>query len=172
MKSPTGLFPALLSLSLTAFAVAQTAPPPPLPSESRQFDFWIGDWEVTTPEGKPDGSNRIESIANGAGLLENWTGYPQPGGGSGKSLNTYNAAKKQWQQFWVGSGGGVLELAGALVNGNMVLQGEHEMHGQPLLERITWTPKADGSVRQLWEQSTDGGKTWQIAFDGTYRRKK
>jgi hypothetical protein len=35
--------------------------------------------------------------------------------------------------------------------------------------RITWTPHPDGSVRQLWEQSTDEGKTWQVAFDGLYR---
>jgi hypothetical protein len=23
-------------------------------------------------------------------------------------------------------------------------------------------------VRQVWESSTDGGKTWTVAFDGTY----
>ena len=172
MKSPPGLFPALLSLSLTAFAVAQTAPQPALPPESRQFDFWVGDWEVTTPDGKPAGTNKIEPVSNGAGLLENWQGDGQTGGGSGKSLNTYNAGKKQWQQFWVGSGGGVLELAGGMVDGRMVLKGEHEVRGQRTLERITWTPGADGSVRQLWDQSTDGGKTWQVVFDGTYRRKK
>jgi hypothetical protein len=25
-------------------------------------------------------------------------------------------------------------------------------------------------VRQLWETSTDDGKTWTVAFDGIYRR--
>ena len=39
------------------------------------------------------------------------------------------------------------------------------------LNRITWTPNKDGTVRQLWEASTDQGKTWQVAFDGLYRRK-
>ena len=36
-------------------------------------------------------------------------------------------------------------------------------------ERITWTPNADGSVRQHWETSTDDGKTWKTSFDGLYR---
>jgi len=168
----------LLVLSgATAGLSAQTpapvaAPPPaprPLPPESRQFDFWLGEWDVTTPDGKPAGESRIESMANGAGLLENWTGA---GNYLGKSLNAYNLAKKQWQQFWVGTGGGVLELAGGIVEGNMVLVGEHDVRGQHLTEKITWTPNADGSVRQHWEQSTDGGKTWTDAFDGLYRRKK
>ena len=166
------VFPALLALSLGAvFAPAQT-PPLPAPPETRQFDFWIGDWNVTTPDGKPAGTNRIELIANGRGLLENWSGDPAAGGGTGKSLNAWNAAKRQWQQFWVGGGGGVLELAGGFVGGRMVLSGEHAVSGRHVNERITWTPNADGSVRQLWEQSADGGKTWQTVFDGHYAKNK
>jgi hypothetical protein len=38
------------------------------------------------------------------------------------------------------------------------------------LQRITWTPHADGSVAQQWDQSTDAGKTWVIAFEGIYRK--
>lgn len=147
---------------------AQTPPPAPLPLEARQFDFWLGDWEVTNPAGKRAGTNRIESIAGGAGLLENWTGAS---GYAGKSLNAWNAGRKQWQQFWVGSDGGVLELNGGLVDGRMVLTGAHEVRGKHVVEKITWTPNSDGTVRQHWEQSADGGKTWMTAFDGLYRKK-
>lgn len=139
-----------------------------LPPESRQFDFWLGEWDVTNPAGKAAGRSRIEAIAGGAGLLETWTGAT---GYSGRSLNAWNAARKQWQQFWVGSDGGVLELNGGLVDGRMVLTGEHNVRGRHLIERITWTPNADGSVRQHWEQSADAGKTWTTAFDGLYRKK-
>ena len=156
-----------------AALLAQTPPakPPPLPPISHDFDFWLGEWQVTTPDGKPAGTSRIESIAGGYGLLENWTGDPAAGGGNGKSLNCYNAAKQQWQQFWVGSGGGVLELAGGLVDGSMVLSGSRLVRGQALNERITWTPHTDGTVRQFWEQSLNGGKTWRPVFDGLYRKK-
>jgi hypothetical protein len=166
MKSISARLLGLLLL-MTLNASAQT-PPPALPPESRQFDFWLGEWDVANPAGKLAGTNKIESIAAGAGLLENWTGAS---GYTGRSLNAWNAAKKQWQQYWVGSDGGVLELSGGLVDGRMVLAAEHEVSGVRRLERITWTPNADGTVRQHWEQSADGGKTWTTAFDGLYRKK-
>jgi hypothetical protein len=169
MKTPTILVLVGALFSLTAGLTAQPVPAPVLPPESRQFDFWIGDWNVTTPDGQPAGENKIELIAGGAGLLENWS---DADGSSGKSLNAYHAAKKQWQQFWVGSGGSLLELAGTLVDGNMVLTGKHRVRGRQLLERITWTPRSDGTVRQHWEQSADSGKTWKTVFDGLYRKKK
>ena len=163
----------LAAALLWAAASAQTTPPvpPPPPPVNHDFDFWLGEWSVTTPDGKPAGTSRIESMAGGRGLLEHWTGDPAAGGGNGKSLNAFNVAKGQWQQFWIGSGGGVLELAGGLVDGKMVLSGTHVVRGKPLLERITWMPNADGTVRQFWDQSKDGGATWIAVFDGLYRRK-
>jgi hypothetical protein len=44
--------------------------------------------------------------------------------------------------------------------------------GVRLLDRIGWTPHDDGSVRQWWERSEDGGKTWATVFDGRYVRTK
>lgn len=160
MRPRCFLLAALLAMSPSP---AQTPPAPrPVPPETKQFDFWIGEWEVTLPNGKPAGVNTIVPVANGRGLLENWTGAS---GGGGKSLNAYHAVKRQWQQYWVGSDGTVLELVGGLnAQGAMVLS--------DAANRITWTPNADGTVRQFWETTKDGGKTWTVAFDGLYRRKK
>lgn len=157
------------TLAISPFLCAQSQPPA-TPPEARQFDFWVGDWEVTTPDGQKAGENCIEKIAGERGLLENWSDAM---GGSGKSLNAYNVAKKQWQQFWVGNGG-ILELAGGLnEHGEMVLSGETvRPNGRHTTQRITWSPNPDGSVRQHWEQSTDGGLTWATVFDGLYRRKQ
>lgn len=147
---------------------AQNTPPVP-PVEARQFDFWLGDWNVFTPDGKKAGENRIEKISAGWGLLENWT---SAGGGDGKSLNTWRPQQRQWQQFWVGTGG-ALELTGRLdAAGRMVLTGRQTNgRGEPVINRITWTPNADGTVRQLWEQSKDEEQTWMTVFDGLYKRK-
>lgn len=146
---------------------AQSTPPAP-PAESHQFDFWIGEWNVSTPDGKPAGTSRVEPIAGGHGLLENWQGIGGPGG---KSLNAFDATTKQWRQFWIGVGG-ILELTGGLdAEGHMVLSGRTAGPKGETLERITWTPSPDGSVRQAWEQSKDAGATWQTAFVGVYRRK-
>lgn len=141
---------------------------PAPPAEVTQFDFWVGDWEVTTPDGKIAGTNRIEKILGGRVLQENWTGA---GGYVGKSFNIFDATVGKWRQFWVDASGLSLQLAGGLVEGRMVLEGERLQGGKPVRDRITWTPNADGTVRQFWESSADGGATWTVAFDGLYRRK-
>jgi hypothetical protein len=152
-------------LLLAVTVPAQIVPPP----EAAQFDFWIGEWRVSQTDGRPAGESRIEKIAGGWGLLENWSGA---GGVTGKSLNTWMPATGQWRQFWVGADG-ALELTGGLnAAGEMVLSGlTRTPAGGTVQERITWTPRADGTVRQRWEQSTDGGHSWTTAFDGLYRRK-
>ncbi len=106
---------------------------------------------------RPAGKSRIESILNHCSIAEHWSSAR---GGDGKSYNAYDAELKQWQQFWVSEGGTTL----------LLLEGEHRVGGAPRRERITWTPNEDSSVRQLWEQSSDGGKSWTPAFDGLYRR--
>lgn len=150
--------------------VAQSPPTPPgcTTAEHRQFDFWIGRWQVFTPDGKKAGENSIEAIDGGCALIERWRGN---GGFSGTSLNSWDARARQWRQHWVDNQGGLLRLAGQWDGRRMVLTGaEPGTDGKSVLQRITWTPAADGSVRQLWEQSEDGGAHWRVAFDGTYRR--
>ena len=51
----------------------------------------------------------------------------------------------------------------------MTLSGERTAGGVPVSDRITWTDNHDGTIRQLWEQTADGGMSWQVLFDGHYR---
>ena len=148
---------------------AQTPPPPGCPAEvRRQFDFWVGNWDVTVA-GKPAGVNRIDKILEGCALLENWQGA---GGMSGKSLNFYDPEREQWHQTWIDDRGGSLGLDGTFTGGKMVLSGTKQGADKTTLNRITWTPLPADQVRQVWETSSDGGKSWTIAFDGLYTRKK
>jgi hypothetical protein len=160
----------LAFISLIVLACSQahsmTTPPAPRPCstlEHRQFDFWIGEWDVFGPKGTQVGKSRIELHGQGCYLLENWTGGS---GVEGKSLNMYDTSDKKWHQSWYDSSGSRLDLTGGIVDGKMVLSSADGS------QRITWTPNPDGSVRQLWESSADKGKTFTIAFDGKYIKKK
>jgi hypothetical protein len=149
-------------------AAAQTAKPTTCDSaEHRQFDFWLGEWDVTTPDGKPAGRNVITRELKGCVLHERWTGA---GGMNGESFNMWDAVRKRWHQTWVSDSGNLLLLDGAFQNGAMQLVGVSGPTDRPATNRITWTPAADGTVRQHWEVSADGGQTWKSAFDGRYRR--
>jgi hypothetical protein len=137
-------------------------------SAHRAFDFWLGEWQVHTPDGKLAGVNRISSEYNGCVLHER---YDTNRGYSGESLNSYDAGRRVWHQTWVDTAGTLLVLEGGLRNGSMVLEGQTTaIDAQVTKHRITWTPNANGSVRQLWE-STDAKGQWSVAFDGMYTRK-
>lgn len=163
----------LLALSLAAAADQSPAAAPPAPkpctsSEHRQFDFWIGDWDVVV-NGKPAGRNRIESIEGGCGLQENWTAA---GGSTGRSINAYWPGDRKWHQIWLGSGGLLMHLSGTFSGPTLTLTGDTiTPGGQKLLQRLSFTNRPDGTIRQLWEQSTDGA-SWKVAFEGIYRRRK
>jgi hypothetical protein len=160
----------MASLACAAqLACAEGKPAPCAAAEHHQFDFWIGDWAVTE-DGKPAGTNRIDRLLDGCALLENWVGV---GGGRGHSLNFYDARRHTWQQTWIDASGGALNLSGGMRLGSMVMSGSRTDPAtkREQIDRISWTPNADGTVRQLWDRSTDGGGSWKVLFDGLYRRR-
>lgn len=137
-------------------------------SEHRQFDFWVGEWNVHRPDGTLAGANSIKREYGGCVLHER---YSTSRGYSGESLNMYDVGRKVWHQTWVDTDGALLLLEGGLRGKSMVLEGQAVGEkGSVVKHRITWTPNADGTVRQHWE-STDSKGAWATAFDGTYKRK-
>jgi hypothetical protein len=159
---------AVFALSVASIASAAAGAGACDGSEQRQFDFWLGEWNVRTPDGKLAGVNSISREYAGCVLHER---YSTGRGYSGESLNTYDAGRKVWHQTWVDDSGTLLLLEGGLRGHNMVLEGRTVgTDGQVTQHRITWTPNADGSVRQHWESTDDKG-LWSTAFDGSYTRK-
>ena len=173
----------LLGLALTAFmsgpASAQTPPSPPSATappacagpQHRQFDFWLGHWDVY-PTGKTKivAHSLIEKLYSGCTIRENWMPLGRSGGGS---LNMYEPADKRWHQTWHDSSNSRVEFDGGLAGNKMILTGFWagvNGPGQDALIRMSYTPNPDGSVRQHGEQSTDEGLTWQTNFDFTYKK--
>ena len=136
-----------------------------------EFDFWVGDWNTYGPKGNLAGTNHIVKLQDQCIIQENWAseGFPY----TGTSYNFYDSGSDEWIQVWIDNQGGNLLLRGGLVDGNMVLKSEAKQApgGGSDLNRITWTPNADGTVRQHWETSRDFGQTWSTLFDGHYKKK-
>lgn len=142
-------------------------------SESRQFDFWLGEWTVTTTQGAvPAGDSKIELILEDCVVQENWKSQNSPY--SGKSYNIYNQAQKRWEQYWVDSAGGNIFFYGGLKDGVMdYFTDEIPQPGGPALKRhLQFIPEGPDKVRQFSRASNDGGKTWNVEYDFTYTRKK
>ena len=157
-----------VTLAISAPLLAQSSPPSCMAVEHRAFDFWIGEWNVRSANGKLAGTNSIKREIGGCVLHER---YDTGRGYSGESFNIYDEPRKVWHQTWVDSAGLLLLLEGGFRDGKMVLEGQTiGADGKMTKHRITWTPNPDGSVRQFWE-STDLKGEWIVAFDGQYTRK-
>ncbi|MEQ9467484.1 MAG: tetratricopeptide repeat protein [Ekhidna sp.] len=138
--------------------------------DCRHFDFWIGEWDVYVGPRKV-GDNSITMAQGGCAIHEN---YITAGNYSGQSINFYSPVDKKWHQHWVGSGGDVYNYVETKREEGMLQFVSDFMtpQGTVTLSRLTFTLNEDGTVRQLFESSSDEGKTWTPAFDGLYKRKE
>jgi hypothetical protein len=141
--------------------------------ESRQFDFWIGDWNVTSRRnpGQPAGTSHVELLLNNCVIFENWTGRL---GGSGKSFNAWNADFACWQQNWMDDTGSVTNYTdGHFAGDSLTFFAERKPADAPTLRnRLTFVKLGPDQVRQRFDHTLDGGATWIVDIDLDYRRKK
>lgn len=140
-------------------------------AEYKQFDFWVGSWNVEDTQGHPVGTNTIQRLEDGCIIMENWTGLPS-GSGTGKSINFYDGLTHKWRQTWVSSTGNVGEFQGEFKDGAMRFEGKPSGRGGgPAMSRLTFFILGPDRVRQFSEASSDGGKTWTVNYDFIYKRK-
>lgn len=142
--------------------------------ENRGFDFWLGEWSVVTSQGEtPTGDSRIELILGDCVVQENWTSAGNIGY-SGKSYNIYNTALKRWEQYWVDNTGGNIFFYGGLKDGAMDYWTDEipQPDGTKLKRHLQFIKLGPDKVRQFSQGSNDGGKTWFVEYDFTYKRKK
>lgn len=164
----------LVGLSGTAIPpVASAEAPKPAScaaAEYRQFDFWIGDWDVFDMDGGGKAAHlRVDRLLNGCVLREQ---YEDESGLHGQSLSLYDASRNLWHQSWVTNRGRLLVIEGKLQVDEMILAGRYESaSGEETLVRGIWKPMS-GNVRETAVTSTDDGKTWKPWFDLELRRER
>ena len=152
--------PALASGQQTSTTPA-TSPEPCSATEYHQFDFWMGRWDVYDRAGTLVAHSLVEPVY-GCGIREKWMPLGKQGG---TSLSIYVPAERHWEQFWIDAAGSRALFTGKWNGASMVITGKW---AGPLV-RMTYSKNADGTVRQLGQQSIDGGRTWTPSFDFFYR---
>jgi hypothetical protein len=180
MSSRAPLFAFLMIVPGTLAAQTPPSPAPPAPTpctaaEHRQLDFWVGEWDVRgvkQPKDAPPSRSRIESIEGGCVIYEQYT---TPGGYSGRSFNAYDRGARRWEQFWVDNQGGLHHYVGQARDGNVHYEAKDVQFAgmaAPGTVRMTFFNAGPDRVRQLGEQSVDGGRTWSTLYDLTYTRRR
>jgi hypothetical protein len=174
MKSFYSLHILFLSL-ITSFSFAQTSNQKPCSApEASQFDFWIGDWNLTWSDSL-HGSNRVEKLFGNCTVHENFSdprlNY------LGQSWSVYNPTTKIWQQTWIDNMGGYIDLTGGMRGDSMVLTTAEKNvpvkfspSGKLISRMVFYNIKSD-SFDWSWEASTDSGESWKPNWKIHYLRK-
>ena len=139
-------------------------------NKSRQFDFWIGQWDVklrmiqpdNTWEDKVQSNAHIYSILGGKAILELWD--ESESGIIGHSLRYYNPHKDKWDLYlnWPGknrSGTGYKE--GFFRHERGEFYNTSNLQDTSLtIERYTFSDITPHSLRWDDGYSSDGGRSW------------
>jgi hypothetical protein len=171
---------------------APSAPPPPpraaaaaracAAPEHRQFDFWIGDWDVTIrarkgPDsdawGEAKGTNHVEAVLGGCAIAEHFEASGPGDPWAGRSYSLYSAAEKKWRQTWVDDQGSYLAFTGGMEGSSMILHGEPRVRdGKTFRMRMVFSEITPGSLAWSWERTADEGKTWTPMMQIRYVRRR
>lgn len=143
----------------------------------RQFDFWIGEWDVFGKTGQKAGDSKISLILDSCIILEEWTSANMQQGlrYAGKSFNTWNAATKEWQQTWVDNRGNTTAFThGKYEEKKIIFNTDPFPFSKDTIavRRLTFFDLGKDKVRQLGEITKDKGATWVTEYDLEYRRRK
>jgi ketosteroid isomerase-like protein len=137
--------------------------------DHKQFDFWVGDWEVFEADGTTKAADvRVEKILGGCVLHEI---YGDTTGLHGESFSAYDTQRKIWHQTWVTNLGQLLLIDGAAKDGALEFDGALDRANPASRVHAIWKPIADG-VRETAVTSTDDGRTWKQWFDLIFRPRR
>jgi hypothetical protein len=138
--------------------------------EHRQFDFWIGQWDVyKTGTQERVARIEIEKLYGGCVLRESWKPFSLRSGGS---FSSYDPDDGAWHMYWTDAQNARVAFRGGMSDGAMKLTGEwrnYEGPGQHRMTRHVYYRGDGDTVRHRGEVSADGGISWAVEFDFTYR---
>lgn len=145
----------------------QAQSPCKMDTHYRQFDFWVGDWDVYKyGTDTLAGTNEVLKLLNDCVIQENWESAGS--NYAGKSYNSFDPSANKWRQTWVDNQGVTLQFEGYLKDAKMQLAGfSHEKNGKLVYHRLIYTKMQDGTVRQQWDKSYNR-EDWTPLFDGLY----
>ena len=140
-------------------------------AEQRQFDFWLGEWDVSeTGSAATEAESSITLHDQGCVILEYWRPFQ---GASGHSINGYDSDAKLWRQTWIDATGRITAYGGAMRDGTLYLDNlsPPAMGAAAGKRRMNFRAVNANTVRQWGESFDEKSGKWSVAWDLTYHRR-
>jgi len=158
-----------LSSIVPAITHAQAHQIPPVPPETAQFDFWVGEWDASWGDDL-HGVNRISKRWDRV-IVEEFDGRPGMEL-QGTSVSVFDPNSKLWKQTWVDNDGSYLDFTGGFADGKMTLSRSAQKNGKTIHQRMVWHDITPDAFKWNWERSLDEGKNWEVMWQINYTRRK
>lgn len=164
------------ALPVSTQTQGSATPQPCTQPQARQFDFWVGEWNLTWPaaNGQPSGkgTNSISKILDACVIEENFKDLGAAPALRGLSVSTFNGRLGKWQQTWVDSQGSYLDFTGEWNGKEMILSRQGvDAKGEKVWQRMVWKNISANALDWSWERSNDGTQ-WEVVWPIHYERAK
>lgn len=163
----------LASSAQTNASISASQPVPCTEARQKQFDFLVGDWNLTWPGqngGISHGTNHVMQVLGGCAVEENFSAGPT-NSLRGMSVSTFDMRLGKWKQTWVDNKGASVDFIGEFDHGQMTLQREAtKSDGTRVFQRMVYKNISANEFDWSWESSQDGGRTWQVLWPIHYKR--
>lgn len=139
-------------------------------TERRALDFWLGEWSIAAPGSAADATSNVSLDLGQCVVVERWQGERNH---SGENLFGYSADEQSWHGLFADNQGRVhVFLQGKVASGTAEFTGPSRgPQGESVLNKITVRRIDADHVEQMWQKSTDSGKSWTKQFVLEYTRK-
>ncbi len=145
---------------------------PPL---KKHFDFWVGEWNVSWDEGDGkigNGTNSITKILDGMAIQEDFRIEDgQSKGFVGTSISILTN-QRVWKQTWMDNTGTYYDFTGDVEKGRPVFKTERVVRGaSEIIQKMVFNNISKDGFIWDWLGTRDGGKTWNLLWQISYKRK-
>ena len=151
----------------------QAASPCAADSSFQRLAFWIGDWDVYDSTGAHYATQRVSSVLDSCAITVEWA---SGGGNKGMSLSAFDKKTGVWNQIYASNqlptpSGVKLRKSDTTYTGPGVrfIPLTDGTATNPFQSRVTIMPLDGHRALQEFEDSRDGGKTWQVVFKAEHR---
>jgi len=164
----------ILACAVAAPAPAAVAPPR---DGAHDFDFDLGVWktQITRRVHPLSGSDETMQLSGTVTVRKLWDGRAQveeieadgpKGHWEGMTVFLHDPQARQWSMNFANSSEGkfATPMIGSFANGRGELFGPDTLDGRAILVRAVWSDFTPNSHTYQESYSTDGGRTWEVAF--------
>jgi hypothetical protein len=137
-------------------------------AETRQLDYWLGNWTMANAD-VGSNSSKVYLSLDKCVFVEHWENGK---GHVTEKMLAYSPEEKNWYGMFADNEGRVhVFLDGKVGSGTAEFHGpSHGPKGEVVLNRLKVVRLSPNKVEETWEKSTDQGATWTTAYRAEYSR--